>query len=62
MLLCTCTAFQVSGERIDVVVFGSGGYFGPATLTASDLVGGGALNSIVQLPSAIGAPKHSSSF
>jgi hypothetical protein len=46
----------VSGERIDVVVFGNGGHFGPMTLTNDNLVIGGALNSMIQLPSTIGAP------
>ena len=46
--------FQASGERIDVVVFGSNGYFGPTTLTYDDLVVGGALNSMIQLPSMLG--------
>lgn len=52
---------QASGERIDVVVFGSDGYFGPTTLTHEDLVVGGALNSMIQVPATIGAPNTSAS-
>jgi hypothetical protein len=54
--ICERGVDQASGERIDVVIFGSDGYFGPATLTNRDLVDGEAMYSMIQLPDTIGAP------